>query len=73
MGYEYVESYRDRSGTFHRSYCRKIKKIGFNDPEERYEKQRKKSEDNSIKNAMKIIEKNDNNPEPSGFFPEEVV
>ena len=70
LGYEYVESYRDRSGTFHRSYCRKIKKVSFTDPEEKYEKQIKKSEDDSIKNAKKIIEKSDNHPEPSGDFSE---
>ena len=71
-GYEYVESYTDRNGVYHKSYCRRIKRT-WGDPEERESKLRKKSEDDSRKRAMKIIEKNDNNPEPSGFFPEEVV
>ena len=68
-GFEYVESYTDRNGTYHKSYCRKIRRT-WHDPEERESKLRKKSEDDSIKNAKKIIEKSDNNPVPSGDFSE---
>ena len=72
MGYEFVESYTDRNGVYHKSYCRRIKKT-WGDPEEKISKQRKKSEGESIRRAQKIIEKNDNNPEPAGFFSEEVL
>ena len=68
-GFEYVESYTDRNGTYHKSYCRKIRRT-WHDPEEQESKLRKKSEDDSMKNAMKIIEKSDKHPEPPGDFSE---
>lgn len=68
-GYEYVESYTDRNGVYHKSYCRRIKRT-WHDPEEQESKLRKKSEDDSMKNAMKIIEKSDKHPEPPGDFSE---
>ena len=68
-GYEFVESYTDRNGVYHKSYCRRIKRT-WGDPEERESKLRKKSEDDSMKNAMKVIEKSDKNPEPPGDFSE---
>lgn len=68
-GYEYVESYTDRNGIYHKSYCRRIKRI-WHDPEEQESKLRKKSEDDSMKNAKKIIEKSDKHPEPPGDFSE---
>ena len=71
-GYEFVESYTDRNGVYHKSYCRRIKRT-WHDPEDGESKLRKKSEDDSMRRAQKIIEKSDKNPEPSGFFPEEVV
>ena len=63
MGYEYVESYTDRNGVYHKSYCRRIKRT-WGDPEERESKLRKKSEDDSRKRAMKIIDQNDSNRDP---------
>ena len=63
MGYEYVESYTDRNGVYHKSYCRRIKRT-WHDPEERESKLRKKSEDDSRKRAMKIIDQNDSNRDP---------
>ena len=63
MGYEYVESYTDRNGIYHKSYCRRIKRT-WHDPEERESKLRKKSEDDSRKRAMKIIDQNDSNRDP---------
>ena len=68
-GYEFVESYTDRNGIYHKSYCRRIKKT-WGDPEERESRLRKKSEDDSMRRAQKIIEKSDNNPEPAGNFSE---
>ena len=59
--------YKDRSGVYHKSYCRKLKRIGFGGPEAKYEKMRKKSEDDSKKQAVKIIAESDSNPEPAGF------
>ena len=63
MGYEFVESYTDRNGVYHKSYCRRIKRT-WGDPEERESKLRKKSEDDSRKRAMKIIDQNDSNRDP---------
>ena len=63
MGYEYVESYTDRNGVYHKSYCRRIERT-WGDPEERESKLRKKSEDDSRKRAMKIIDQNDSNRDP---------
>ena len=68
-GYEFVESYTDRNGIYHKSYCRRIKKT-WGDPEERESRLRKKSEDDSMRRAQKIIEKSDKNPEPAGNFSE---
>ena len=42
-GYEYVDSYTDRNGTYHKSYCRKIRRT-WHDPEKQESKLRKKSE-----------------------------
>lgn len=63
MGYEFVESYTDRNGIYHKSYCRRIKRT-FGDPEERESRLRKKSEQESRKRAMKIIAENDSNRDP---------
>ena len=68
-GYEFVDSYTDRNGIYHKSYCRRIKRT-WGDPEEQESKLRKKSEDDSMRRAQKIIEKSDKNPEPPGDFSE---
>lgn len=72
-GYEFVESYSDRNGVYHKSYCRRIKKT-WGDPEERESRLRQKSEQESRKQAMKIIAESDadnsNNPSPAGNFSE---
>lgn len=72
MGYEYVEGYSDRNGTYHKSYCRRIKRT-WGDPEERESRLRKKSEQESTKRAMKIIAESDaenSDPSPAGNFSE---
>lgn len=71
MGYEFVESYTDRNGVYHKSYCRRIKKT-WGDPEEKISKQRKKSEDDSLKRAKQVIAESDADPE-SVFFSEREV
>ena len=62
-GFEFVESYTDRNGIYHKSYCRRIKRT-WGDPEERESRLRKKSEMESRKQAMKIIAENDSNRDP---------
>ena len=62
-GYEFVDSYTDRNGIYHKSYCRRIKRT-WGDPEERESKLRKKSEDDSMRRARKIIAENDSNRDP---------
>ena len=71
-----MDSYTDRNGVYHKSYCRRIKRT-WGDPEERESRLRKKSEDDSRKRAMEIIAQsesdNSNNPSPAGDFREKGI
>lgn len=75
-GYEYIESFQDRNGVYHRSYCRRIKRT-WHDPEEQESKLKKKSEQESKRRALEIIAEsesdNNDNPSPPGDFGEKGI